>query len=185
MPKRKTTRENFRPRDPGFLSPGELGTWLGVSRNSVADIAERFGLHSIEGRFPEAEVFRKILGIDPRDEQDRVRLRRPLEGARWLSRRTGVPASTVRAKIRKGTFGYPLGVQLSETSDDGAEPRSRRWLPCVIDAIAEGKAPPDFEQVTTEMTQGPAEMRGISGDPGAPNNVFARIARGNDQGAPQ
>ncbi|GGC24175.1 hypothetical protein GCM10011363_45840 [Marivita lacus] len=93
MKKRKTSREDFQPRHPGFVTRGELVIWLGVSRNSGGGIAERFGLRAIEGRFPEAEIYRKILGIDPRDEQDRACLRRPLEGAGWLSRRTGVPAS--------------------------------------------------------------------------------------------
>ena len=78
MPKRKTNRENFKPRDPGFFTPGELGTWLGISRNSVADIAERCGLRAIEGRFPEAEVCRKILGIDPRESRTENGC-----GARW------------------------------------------------------------------------------------------------------
>lgn len=185
MPRQKTTREEFKLRAPGFFAPGELGTWLGVSRNSVAEIAERFGLRAIEGRYPEAEVYRKILGIEPRDDQDRDLLRRPLEGTGWLSRKTGVPASTVRAKVRKGTFAYPLGVQLSETSEGGAEPRSRRWIPCLIESLAEGMALPDFVQVARKTDERPVERSGNSGGSGRPNNVFAQIARGDAQGAPQ
>ncbi len=185
MPKRKTNRENFQLRRPGFFTAAELGTWLAVSRNSVVDIAERFGLRAIDRRFPEAEVYRKILGIDPRDEQDRARLRRPLEGVGWLSRRTAVPASTIRAKVRDGTFGYPLGVQLSEPSHNGVEPRSRRWIPCIIDALAEGMEPPAFEQVTSETTEAPAGMCEDSDGSAVPNNVFARIACSNNQVAPQ
>lgn len=185
MLRHKTTREEFKLRDPGFFALGELGIWLGVSRNSVAEIAERFGLCAMEGRYPEAEVYRKILGIEPRDDQDRDLLRRPLEGSGWLSRKTGVPASTIRAKVRKGTFAYPLGVQLSETSDGGAKPRSRRWIPCVIEPLAEGKAPPDFAKDAHKTAERPEEMSGSSDGSGRPNNVFARIAHGNAQCAPQ
>ena len=185
MLKRRTNRENFQPRHPGFFTLGELGVWLGISRNSVGDVAERFGLHAIDGRYPEAEVYRKILGIDPRDDQDRERLRRPLEGAGWLSRKTGVPASTARAKVRNGTFGYPHGVQLSGVSEGGAEPRSRRWIPCVIEALSEGKEPPEFVRVIYEPTDAPAEIPEKVRSYGAVNNIFAQIARRNDQVAPR
>ena len=185
MPRQKTTREEFKLRAPGFFAPGELGTWLRVSRNSVAEIAKRFGLRPIEGRYSEAEVYRKILGIELRDDQDRELLRRPLEGTGWLSRKTGVPASTVRAKVSKGTFAYPLGVQLSETSKGGAEPRSRRWIPCLIEPLVEGRVPPDFVQVACKSDERPVEMPGNSGGSRQTNNVFAQIARGNAQFAPQ
>ena len=185
MPRRKTNRSAFTPREPGFFAQSELATWLGVSRNSVADIADRFGLRPLEGRFPEAEVYRKILRIDPRDDHDRDCLRRPLEGSGWLSRTTGVPASSIRSRVRNGSFDYPLGVQLSETSEGGAEPRSRRWIACVIEALADGREPPSFAQVGGEPTATPREMPGCADGSGAPNNVFARIARGNDSAAPQ
>lgn len=183
MKKRKTNHENFQPRHPGFFTLAELGIWLGVSRNSVADIAMRFGIRAIEGRFPETAVYRKILGIDPRDDQDREQLRRPLASVRWLSRKTGVPASTIRARVRTGKFGYPLGVQLSEPSEGGAKPRSRRWIPCVIDALAEGKEPPNFVVIVGKPAKVSAEIRTDADDPSVSNNVFARIAHSNDQAA--
>ncbi|WP_154665098.1 hypothetical protein [Leisingera daeponensis] len=186
MPKRKTDRRAFKQRRKGFFSKTELAEWLGVSRNSVAAIGERFGIREIENLFPEADVWRKILGIDPRHEEDRVLLRRPLQDSTWFASQTGIPPSTIRAKIREGTLEYPHGVQLSEESEAGGPPRSRRWVACVIEALADGKTAPAFSPaVSVNAPSAPVQDGGGEAAQASRLNVFAQIVHGNAEGAAQ
>ncbi|UWQ48973.1 hypothetical protein K3720_13725 [Leisingera caerulea] len=186
MPKRKTDRRAFKQRRKGFFSKTELSEWLGVSRNSVAGIAKRFGLREIESLFPEADVWRKILGVEPRHEEDRVLLRRPLQDSTWFARQTGIPPSTIRAKIREGTLEYPHGVQLSEESEAGGPPRSRRWVACVIEALADGKTAPAFSPaVSVNAPSAPVQDGGGEAAQASGLNVFAQIVHGNADGAAQ
>ncbi|WP_271881329.1 hypothetical protein [Phaeobacter italicus] len=186
MPERKKERRDFKQRRKGFFSKTELAEWLGVSRNSVAGIAERFGIREIENLFPEADVWRKILGIDPRHEEDRVLLRRPLRDGTWFARQTGIPQSTIRAKIREGTLEYPHGVQLSEESEAGGAPRSRRWIACVIEALADGKTAPAFSPAVSVKTPSALGKDGGGEAAQAPGlNVFAQILHRNADGASQ
>ncbi|MFZ3584857.1 hypothetical protein ACOI1H_22290 [Loktanella sp. DJP18] len=176
MTKNTKRWQEFKQKRPGFYSGKELAIWLGVSRNSIPDVAERFRITSIEGLYPEADVWRRILMISPRHEDDRRLLRKPLQGSVWLARRTGVPSSTVRAKIRKGTFEYPRGVQLSEAKEDGGPPRSRRWIPCIIEALADGRQPPEFEYVERVDASCFFEKNGAKKPVHLiANNVFAQI----------
>lgn len=184
MPSKIKSKQAFKQRRPGFYTATELGDWLGVSRNSVPEIAERFGLKRSEGNYPEADVWRKILGIDPRHEADRELLRRPLAASEWVARKTGTPPSTLRSKVKQGTFEYPLGVQLGEASDDRGAPRSRRWIPCIIDALSDGRQPPDFREVRPlGVASTPAEEAQTGPENSPANNAFARIASSNDDDA--
>ncbi|WP_206742596.1 hypothetical protein [Leisingera sp. ANG-S3] len=186
MPERKTDRRDFKQRKKGFFSKTELAVWLGVSRNSVTAIAKRFGLREIESLFPEADVWRKILGVDPRCEEDRVLLRRPLQDSTWFARQTGIPPSTIRAKIREGTLEYPHGVQLSEESEAGGAPRSRRWVACVIEGLADGKTAPAFSPAVSVNALSAPVQDGVGEAAQASGlNVFAQIVHSSAEGAAQ
>lgn len=186
MTKTIKSRQEFKQKRLGFYSCKELAIWLGVSRNSIDEIALRFRLTAIEGLYPEANVWRKIFSINPRHEDDRRILRDPLQGSGWVARRIGVPSSTVRAKIRKGTFEYPTGVQLADPQSGGGSPRSRRWIPCIIEALADGSEPPDFEYIEHGDPTFPLENNSAR-EPirGPTNNVFKQIAVGNAEVAQQ
>lgn len=186
MPKRKTDRQNFKQRKQGFFDQSELAAWLGVSPNSVPRIAKRFNLTDLDGSYPEAAVWRKVLGIIPRHEDDRALLRRPLKCSAWFAIKTGLPRSTIRRKIRAGTLEYPVGVQLAVESEGGFAPRSRRWIPSIIEAMAQGKAPPAFDQVETENAGLPLGPAGDVELPPPPAiNVFEQIVRSSAGGTQQ
>jgi hypothetical protein len=145
MPKRQEDQNKpVIQKRPGFFTRSELSRWLGASRNSVQEIARRFNIRSIEGLYPEDEIFRKVLGIAVNGDAERALLRVPLKNARWVSRETGVPGSTLRRKVREGSFAYTCGIQLGAVSTDGCAARSRRWIPCIVQALARGEEPPHF-----------------------------------------
>jgi len=123
----------------GFLTREEMGFYLRVGKNEVAGIAKRFGLRPLEGLFPERALWRQILGLEPVTAQGEDLLRLQLQDIHWVAGRTGRAVSTLRNRIRSGSFNYPPGVQLGAISP-GRTPRLRRWLPEVIEAAREGRA---------------------------------------------
>lgn len=174
---------------PGLWSREELSNYLNVGHNEIPRIAERFSIPVIEGHFAERTVWRQLFGIDPRDDAAAELLRLQLQDINWLSREIGRAASTIRNRIKAGTFGYPIGVQLGETSKDGVPPRLRRWMPWEIPVAQSLTDAPALRRVTpiraagadalsTTPRSGP-ETHTDAVVPTDPNNVFATIAGGN------
>lgn len=129
----------IKPLKPGLLNPEELTDYLNVGRNDVPAIARRFGLLVLEGLYVETVIWRQIHGLEPADDEAADLLRHQLQGIRWVAGRVGRAPSTIRNRIRAGTFNYPCGVQLGHDAPDRRAPRTRRWLPEVIEAARAGR----------------------------------------------
>lgn len=180
------------PKTSGLLSSQELGQYLSVGRNEIPGIAQRFSLMRLEGHFPERDVWRKILGVEPEDDDAVALLRTQLQDINWVAARIGRAASSVRRRVQNGTFDYPYGVQLGDVSKDGPKPRLRRWLPAVIIATKLGDEIAGLRAVEARETD-PSAAADEGGNSDAntheaqskptQNNVFSRIAQDNDQSA--
>ncbi|WP_146681611.1 hypothetical protein [Thioclava sp. F28-4] len=141
-------RDPITPAKPAGFNTQELRLYLGVGRNSVTDITQRFGIDKIHGLYPECNIWRQLFGIAPSDEVAKAQLREPLADIAWVSRMTGVPLSTLRNSLRNRQWRYDYGVQLGQ--DDGeAYPRLRRWIPALIRAQAIGSPAPSFTFTST------------------------------------
>ncbi|MCB1359167.1 MAG: hypothetical protein KDK53_22590 [Maritimibacter sp.] len=149
-------REPIRPASHAGFSTDELRRYLGVGRNEVSGIATRFGLTRLAGHYPERAVWRQVLGVEPRDEIEADLLRQPLEDIKWVSWVIDRKPSTVRGQIAAGTFSYPSGVQLGDTSTT-SRPRTRRWIPEEIRRLAAGRRDPEFRRVEPFPPTGAAE----------------------------
>lgn len=186
--------QTIEPKTPGLLTRQELASYLQVDYDAVPDIARRFGLTTVEDHFPERAVWRQVLGLEPIDEAAADLLRQQLQDIGWVSRRVGKATSTIRDKIRAGTFQYSPGVQLGAVVADRPAPRTRRFVPALIEAqrcddpvpdfriIAALPVPPaDAEQrpsIQLEGSHAPLATAAVEAVPGDPNNVFGLIAGG-------
>ncbi|MBB05140.1 MAG: hypothetical protein CML03_06425 [Pseudooceanicola sp.] len=144
------TFELYRPeiipaKDAG-LSTKELKLYLGVGRNSVAEIARRFGVEKMHGIYPEKVLWRQLFGVLPADDSTRSLLRESLVDINWVRKVTGVTNSTIRDNLRTGRWQYDRGVQLGDADAEQA-PRMRRWLPALIRTRVLGSPVPSFEIV--------------------------------------
>lgn len=139
-------RKPIIPASPAGLSTDELRRYLGVGRNNVSAIAQRFGIENLHGIYPESVVWRQLFGLTPDDDAARAALREPLADINWVSCATGVARSTIRDHLRSGTWQYDRGVQLG---DDGKTqvPRLRRWIPALIRSRRFASPVPDFSSI--------------------------------------
>lgn len=181
------TLPRLAPETPGFLTSSELQFYLQVGKNEVAAIARRFDIPKREGRFREADVWRQLLELAPASDDAVSLLRVQLQDINWVADRLGRAASTIRDRIRNGSFGYPCGVQLG--GGRVRTPRLRRWLPGHFEAALTGRELTDLRRVPRRM-EGAALARALAEhaetregtgcgaahpDPGA---IFAAIAAG-------
>jgi hypothetical protein len=127
----------LNPQTPGFLTSAELRFYLNVGKNEVATIAERFGVPMREGRCRERDLWRQLFELAPATDAGDALLRVQLQDINWVASRLGAAPSTIRNRIRKHAFPYPLGVQLGPQNADCA-PRLRRWLPAHFEAALQG-----------------------------------------------
>ena len=183
------------PKTPGLLTRKELAAYLNVDCDAIPDIARRFGLTILEDHFVERVVWKQILGLAPADDEAAGLLRQQLQDIAWVSRRVGKAPSTIRDKIRMGTFEYSHGVQLGAIIAGKSAPRTRRFIPSLIAAQRIGDPAPDFRAVAarpvppgdmeTQPTDPPdqsdaASVPGASAEAsGSKNNVLAQIAGSN------
>jgi hypothetical protein len=123
--------------EAGWFTRRELQAYLGVGKNAVAAIADRFGLTEVEGCFDERDVWRRILHLAPVHEHGAYLLRIPLRDLHWVAGQLGKASSTIRNEIARGTFPFDSGVQLGALDADGG-PRLRRWCAPVFDAERRG-----------------------------------------------
>ncbi|MZR14574.1 hypothetical protein GQE99_16260 [Maritimibacter sp. DP07] len=137
------------PAVPVGLTRSELGTWLGIGKNEVGKVIARFGLVSLEGYFPERDIWEKILEVQPTTDTAAWALREPLADVHWVAWMTGKRPSTIRNKVRAGTFDYGAGVQLGARTGT-VNARLRRWNRECIRARREGRAEPEFMRVETD-----------------------------------
>jgi hypothetical protein len=172
----------IEPRTPGLLSRGELQDYLNVGKNALPGIAERFNLAPVENHFPWRTIWRQILGLQPADEEEVALLREQLQPIDWVARRIGGSQSTVRTKVRGGTFDYPgPAVDLGRP---GVASRSRRWIPAQIRAAIDGDTVPLFTPVEPiprdpDGTAMPVDARPGAGGIAASHNAFAEMVRHN------
>jgi len=152
-------RQPIIPAKPAGLSTEELRRYLGVGRNAVSGIAQRFGIEKVHGLYPEPVVWRQLFGFAPDDDAARALLREPLTDINWVAWLTGHPHSTISAALREDRWRYDCGVQLGEAAGT-MHPRSRRWLPCLLRAQITGAATASFRLVepfsTTNLTDQPS-----------------------------
>jgi hypothetical protein len=125
--------------EAGWFSRRELRAYLGVGKNAVRAIADRFGLTDVEGCFDERDVWRRILHLEPVHDRGAHLLRIPLRDIRWVAGQLGKASSTIRNEIARGAFPFGSGVQLGALNADGG-PRLRRWCAPVFHAERLGVA---------------------------------------------
>ena len=128
---------SLRQSEEGWFTRRELQEYLGVGKNAVPGIADRFKLTCIDGSYDEREVWRRLLGLEPVGDPGVHLLRMGLRDIHWVAGLLGKATSTVRNEISSGTFPYGHGVQLG-TRTEGQEPRLRRWCAPVLDAELRG-----------------------------------------------
>ena len=173
------------PKTPGLLTRAELGLHLQVGRNEIPKILARFELSPVERHFPWRSIWRQLLGLAPADEEQELWLQQQLQTIDWVARQTGSAASTVRRKLREGSFDYPAPAV--DLGDRQVASRSRRWIPAQILARKRGERVPVFSSVEPFQRVG-EELMGNSGgyilsEDQAPNNVFAAMIQHNAQAA--
>jgi hypothetical protein len=189
--------EIIQPKTPGLLARKELARFLAVDRDEIPGIVCRFGLRLLEDRFIERDVWRQVLGLEPVDDVAGELLRQRLRNIAWVGCRIGKAPSTVRDKIRRGTFEYSDGVQLGADKPDRAPPRMRRFVPALIEAQRCGAEAPFREvhrrpvvaQAAEELTDPAAasettpEAVSTAEDPAqdAPHIVFGQMVRDKAQ----
>jgi hypothetical protein len=64
--------------EAGWFTRRELQAYLGVGKNAVGAISDRFGLTDVEGCFDERDVWRRILHLEPVHDHSAHLLRIPL-----------------------------------------------------------------------------------------------------------
>jgi hypothetical protein len=172
----------IEPRTPGLLSRRELQDYLNVGKNALPGIEARFNLAPVENHFPWRTIWRQVLRLEPADDEDALLLREQLQPIDWVARRIGGSPSSVRAKLRDGSFGYPWPVVDLGAAD--VVSRSRRWIPAQIRAAILGDPAPSFTSVEPiprdpEPTAGPRDARQAGGGIASSDNAFARMVRNN------
>ena len=133
------------PGAPGLLTRQELADLVNVGINEVPSLLGRFHLTPIEGRFPVRSVWRQVLGVEPQDDDEAALLMEQLQPITWVAAQIGKAPSTVRSKLREGTFEYPAPI--ADLGDPEKTSRSRRWLPEQIRAARRGDPVPTFRAV--------------------------------------
>jgi hypothetical protein len=124
--------------EAGWFSRRELQDYLGVGKNALTAIAERFGLTNVDGCFDERDVWRRLLDLEPMHNHGVELLRIPLRDIDWIAGQLGKASSTVRNEISRGSFPFGCGVQLGDLSKHS--PRTRRWCAPVFNAERRGIA---------------------------------------------
>jgi hypothetical protein len=181
MLSRIQTLPRLEPATPGFLTPSELQFYLRVGKNEVSAIAHRFDIPRREGRYREADVWAQLFEVAPTSEAGMALLRVQLQDITWVAGRLGRSASTIRERLRSGSFDYPCGVQLGQ--EGSRTPRLRRWLPGPFEAALAEEALTDLRFVPRRVGAACATHRGsvrvedtdVRPEPGA---IFAAIAAG-------
>ena len=135
----QSTGTPIQQTEAGWFTRRELQGYLGVGKNAVAAIADRFGLVSVDGCFDERDVWRRILNLQPVHDHGADLLRIPLRDIHWVAGQLVKASSTIRNEIARGTFQFDSGVQLGALDADGG-PRLRRWCAPVFDAERRGTA---------------------------------------------
>ena len=130
-------------RTPGVMTTAELAAWLQIGKNSVPQLAARFGIREITGnaknhRFPVHNVLRKILGVTPQTPEDLQSLLVPLQKVSWVSLMTGLSVSAISANVCEKRGAPPAPIELTVTGQDQAPARGRRWIPAQIEAHLRG-----------------------------------------------
>lgn len=172
----------IEPKTPGLLSRRELQDYLNVGKNALPGIVERLNLTPLENRFPWRSIWRQILHLEPADDAEAMLLREQLQPIDWVTRKIGAKPSTIRAKIRAGTFGYPGPVVDLAPSD--VVSRSKRWVPAQIRAAIQGDPVPLFTPVEPiprdpEVRTRPVAAKPAAGGIAPSNNAFAQMVRNN------
>lgn len=145
-------------RFPLMMTVAELACWSNVSRNSVGRLVSHFGLRETTGhtrhqKYPIVDVMRLVLDIDIQSNAEIDLLLRPLAGAAWVSRQTGVSPSTLSARALQGDDGSSLrAISLFPPAPGGGASRARRWIPAEVDAHVRGDAMP-FKRISRRMRQ--------------------------------
>lgn len=166
------------PKTPGLLTRQELADLMNVGINEVPRLLDRFHLTPIEARFPVRSVWRQVLGVEPRDEDEAALLMEQLQPITWVAAQVGKASSTVRSKLSEGTFEYPGPI--ADLGDAQKTSRSRRWLPAQIRAARRGDPVPVFRAVEPLRPDARATAEPASEPaPEAVNNAFAEILRLN------
>jgi hypothetical protein len=125
--------------EAGWFNRRERQVYLGIGKNTVTAIADRFGLTCVDGCFDEPDVWRRLLDLEPVHDHGIHLLRMPLRDIHWVGAQPGEAASTTRNEISRGAFPFGSGVQLGALAADGG-PRLRRWCAPVFDAERRGIA---------------------------------------------
>jgi hypothetical protein len=123
--------------EAGWFTRRELQAYLGVGKNAVAAIVDRFDLTDVEGCFDDRDVWRRILHLEPVHDHGAHLLRIPLRDLHWVASQLGKASSTIRNEIARGVFPFGAGVQLGALDADSG-PRLRRWCAPVFDAERRG-----------------------------------------------
>jgi hypothetical protein len=132
-----TTGAPIQQAEAGWFNRRELQQYLGVGKNAVAAIADRFALTCIDGSYDERDVWLRVLDLEPVHDHGVQLLRVPLRDIHWVAGRVKKAPSTVRNEISRGAFRFGCGVQLGAT-DTAGHARSRRWCGPVFDAELSG-----------------------------------------------
>ncbi|WP_127902401.1 hypothetical protein [Solirhodobacter olei] len=185
---------SIQPKTPGLLTREECAKFLNVGHNEISGIMRRFEVPALEGLYPERAIWKRILGVEPRDEPAMQALRLQLQDINWMVKTIGESASSIRRKIAAGTFDWPTGIQLGCLRADRKPPRLRRWMPRVVLARRDAVDLTSLQFLEDVMADAPEAEAGdvqsarISDayptdqdreDP--ENNVFAQIVRDNAQ----
>ena len=134
------------PHSSAGLTTEELRRYLGVGRNTITPVAQRFGIEKLHGVYPEYVVWRQLFGVVADNDAAQAALREPLADLNWLSNATGVPSSTIRDHLRRGNWQYDNGIQLGDETMP-SPPRLRRWLPALIRSDLCGIPLPQFTRI--------------------------------------
>jgi hypothetical protein len=164
------------PKTPGLLTRCDFAEFLNVGINEVPRLVRQFHLTPLEGHFPVRSVWRQVLCLEPQGDDDEALLMEQLQPITWVAAQIGRAASTVRDKLRDGTFEYPAPI--ADLGDPEKTSRSRRWLPAQILAARNGDPVPMFRAVEPlrpddEAPAGPVQKP----PPEAVNNAFAEVVR--------
>ena len=170
-----------------LLTRDHLRKYLGVGRNRIPEILERFELHPVEGKFPIRAVWRQILWIEPVDAEQEALLREHLRPTGWVAAQVRRGHSTVRTKLREHRFEYPEPAV--DLGDPDADSRSKRWIPAQIRAATLGDDVPRFPVAAPHRAlEARLYLAGTVTNPDGPtcvNNAFARILHDNARLSPQ
>ena len=92
---------SVRQSQAGRFTRRELQEYLGVGRNAVPGIADRFKLACIDGSHDEREVWRRLLGLEAVGDTGVI-------SCGWAQATfTGFPASSARPHRQSGTSSRP------------------------------------------------------------------------------